>query len=473
MNIVFAEAVVTDLLEDINGNKLCHARVLTPNSNKYKVMNYLFENSTISYFLKIGDYLNYFVKNEAPLVFVTDWTDPTEMVGLRLESEGKVIDYPNLCFLAFNTDWDDIKKSGIEEIFAHEFSHLWLSLLSYDFGLSKSNKFHTCTAITDPFMAFSEGFAEHLEVVTKDLGHNMDWESTFWDYGYDVNAWLCLRDEQLRYYSVINNRFIYHTALPYSEDYDIYNHLHFAHITSSAFTPEKLKNGNQMMASEGVVASVFYQMYKHELFKNTFLEDRFYSQFGVNKNSLTPLINLYAKVLFIISKIDLRKPTLMTDFIRSYGEEFPNEKKDLHDVFLKVTHYSTVSPKATEDFGRLYRIGRRGEVNAFKDILKKTMDLKNALFERVLSGDLTLDYALAEELWIDSDEEITPIPWSPEKKVKYRFDINTATEIDLLSLDGMTFEHANNLIKKRDSRCGFRSVDEFYNLLKNLKDTNS
>lgn len=464
MNIVFAEALATDLLEDITGNKLCHARVLTPNSNKHKVMNHLFENTTISYFLKIGDYLNYFLKNETPLVFVTDWTDPTEMVGLRLESEGEVIDYPNLCFLAFNTDWDDIEKSGIEEIFAHEFSHLWLSLLGYDFDLSKSNKFHTCTALTDPFMAFSEGFAEHLEIVTKDLGHNMDWESTFWDYGYDVNAWLCLRDEQLRYYSVINNRFIYHTALPYSEDYDTYNHLHFAHITSSAFTPEKLKNGNQMMASEGVISSVFYQMYKHELFKNTFSDDKFYSQFGVNKNGLDPLINFYAKVLFIVSKIDLKKPTLMTDFIRSYGEEFANEKKELYDVFLKVTHYSTVSPTATEDFGKLYRIGRRGEVNAFKDILRKTMDLKKDLFERVLSCELSLDHSLAGELWIESDEDITPIPWSPEKKVKYRFDINTATEIDLLSLDGMTFEHANNLIKERDSQYGFRSVDEFYNL---------
>jgi len=207
-NIVFAEAVGTELVEDINGNKLCHARILSTDSNKYKVINQLFKDTTISYFLRIGDCLNYFLKNEMPLVFVTDWTDPTEMVGLRLESEGEVMDYPNLCFLAFNTDWDNIKRSGIEEIFAHEFSHLWLSLFGYDFKLSKSNKFHTCTAITDAFMAFSEGFAEHFEIVTKDLGDNLNWKNTFWDYGYDVNAWLCLRDEQLRYHAVINNRFI-------------------------------------------------------------------------------------------------------------------------------------------------------------------------------------------------------------------------------------------------------------------------
>lgn len=466
MKIIFAEAVSTELVEDINGNKLCYARVLSPNSNKYKIINQLFEDTSISYFLRIGNYLNYFLKNEMPLVFVTDWTDPREMVGLRLESEGEMNDYPNLCFLAFNTYWDDIKSSGIEKIFSHELSHLWLSLLGYDFDLSKSNKFHTCTAITDPFMAFSEGFAEHLEIVTKDLRNNFDWKSTFWDYGYDVDAWLCSRDKQLRYYASINNRFIYHTAFPYSEDYDTYNHLHFAHITSSAFTPEKLKNGNQMMASEGVISSVFYQMYQHELFKNTFLDDTFYSKFGVDKNDIDPLINLYLKVIFAISKINLRKPTLMTDFIRSYGEEFSNEKRELYDVFLKATHYSTVSSKANQVFGNLYRIGRRGEVNEFKDILINTREWKKELFERILSGELSLDHALAEELWINSDEYITPVPWDPEKKVKYRFEINTATEIDLLSLNGMTLGHAENLIKLRDSQGGFNSLDEFYNTLK-------
>lgn len=467
MKIIFAEALSTQLVEDINGNKLCHTKVLSPNSAKYNIINHLFESTTISYFLRIGDCLKYFLKNETPLIFVTDWTDPTEMIGLRLESEGKVVDYPNLCFLAFDTYWDDIKSSGIEDIFAHEFSHLWLNLLGYDFGLSQSNKFHTCTAITDPFMAFSEGFAEHLEIVTKDLGDKFDIKSIFWDYGYDVNAWLCLRDKQLRYYGVINNRFIYHTAFPYLQDNDTYNHLHLDHITSSAFTPEKLKSGNQMMASEGVVSSIFYQMYKHELFKNTFLDHTFYLQFGVDKNDLNPLMNLYIKILFAISKINLKKSTLMVDFIQSYGDEFHNEKNKLYEIFLQVTHYSTISPKSTEVFANLYRIGRRGEIEAFKEILLSTNEWKKDMFNRVLSGELPLNHALVSELWIDSDKDITPIPWEPKEKVKYHFDINTATEIDFLSLDKMTFEQAVELIKIRDSKSGFKSIHEFYNIWRN------
>ena len=33
----------------------------------------------------------------------------------------------------------------------------------------QSNRFHTSTAITDPFLAFLEGFAEHLEIVSWEL----------------------------------------------------------------------------------------------------------------------------------------------------------------------------------------------------------------------------------------------------------------------------------------------------------------
>lgn len=466
MKIVIAEALNNELVIDEKGNTLCYARALEKDANKYHVMMELLLNSSIiSYFLKIGEYLSFLLNNELPLVLVTDWTDPTEMVGLRLESDSKVNDYPNLCFLALYTNWDNIEDSGIKDIFAHEFSHLWLNLLGYSSNLSKSNKFHTCTAITDVFCAFSEGFAEHFEIITRDLSSNKT--NSFWDYGYDINAWISLRDRQLRYYGTINNRFVYHTALPYKEDYDTYNHLHFAHLTSSAFTPEKLKNGNQMMASEGVIASVFYQMYNNELLKNTFLNDSFYSQFGADKMNIDSNTNLYLKILYTISKIDLTKPTLMTDFIFTYGELFSNEKKEIYKVFLGVTHYSTISNKAIETFGRLYRIGRRGEVNTFKDTLREATELKETLYNEVLKGKLSLNYTLKEEIWIDSDEHITPVPWKPDEIIKYRFNINTATVIDFLALKGMTLTGAEKLVKIREANCGYRTLEEFYNILRN------
>jgi hypothetical protein len=60
-------------------------------------------------------------------------------------------------------------------------------------------------------------------------------------------------------------------------------------------------------------------------------------------------------------------------------------------------------------------------------------DLKKTLFESALNGVLPLDNTLSEELWIESDKYITPIP----------------------------------LLKLRDFRHGFSSLDGFYSLLKN------
>ena len=480
--IIIAEAISQEQVTDSAGNKLYVAKELSPTSPKHISITKILESSPVSYFLKVGQYLAHYLKIESPLVFVTDWSDPTELAGLRLETDSTTIDYPDLCFLAFHTNWDDIAASGIENIFAHEFSHMWLSWLRFDFKLSLSNKFHTSTAITDFYMAFSEGFAECLEIITKDLtGYKLE-DGELWDYGYDGNAWLCARDSQLRYHAVKNNRFIYQTALPYPEDFDTYVNLHIAHITSTAFTPERLKNGSQILASEGAVASIFYQIYAHELFKNTFEhknsvgdnlspteKNKFYSAFGIeNPQNLDPICNLLLKIVYALSKIDLTQPTLMTDFIRAYGECFPDEKAELYNVFTKTTHFATASNEAKNIFGEIYRIGRRGNISALQDIFKVRNELVVNLRARLLDGSLALNAAVYDEIWITGDKEIPPTPWQPNIKVPYRFNINTATVADLLSINGVSLDIAEKLVQLREEQGGFTSLADYEKLLQDL-----
>lgn len=468
MKIIVAEAITTEMIRDDSDNELCQARLLAENSEKSKIIRKLFLNESISAFLKITELLNHYLQNETPFIVVTDWTDPTEMVGLRLHENGKVNDYPHLCFLAFNTDWEDIDNSGIGEIFSHEISHLWLHLLGFDFSLSKSNKFHTCTAITDYFMAFSEGFAEHLEIVSKELSEAIDDNDSFWDSGYDLDTWLSRRDEQLRYHGVINNRFIYHTAYPYSEDWDNYNNLHLAHITSSAFTPEKVKSGSQMLSSEGVISSIFYQIYKRVIFKNSFADNDFYHRFGVDKKDVSPMQNLYLKILFVLSKIDLSNPFIMTNFIEKYAEIFPDEKEEIFHLFLEITNFATVSNESADKFGNLYRIGKRGEIESFKATLFQIRKWRKDILEKVINQKIKLNKTLQKEIWIDSDKKITSIPWQPQQKEEYRFNVNTATEIDLLSLFGITLSTAEKLCKKRESQGGFATNDDFFSLFERI-----
>ena len=470
MSYIIAETISRKPVLTAAGGRLYHAKALDPASPKHIAFMRMIEKHALSPFVKIGQHLAHFLKRDQPIVFVTDWEEHTELFGLRLETNGQTVDYPGLGFAAFYTDWGNLSSAA--DLFAHEFSHVWIHWLGMDWNLSLANKFHTSTSITDFYMAFAEGLAEWLEIVSKDLRGYKFKDGELWDYAYDGNALISQRDQQLRYHAVKNNRFIYHTAVPYPEDFsDTYANLHMAHITSTAFIPERIKNGSQILSSEGAVASIFFQIYAHEMFKNSYEDAEFYTAFGTAANELDPISNLILKILYALSKVDFKKPSLMTDFICSYGECFPAEKEELYNNFTRTTHFATVSPKARALFGEIYRVGRRGNTKEAVDlILNKRNPLVTDLRAKLLDGRLALDAAVYDEIWITGNKEIPPTPWEPEVTVPYRFNINTATSIDFMALDDVTLEIGEMLVKIREEQGEFSSIEDFWTL-KHFTDT--
>lgn len=470
MKIRLVEPISIETVTSESGSELYHVRPLGEGSAKYTALMKQLEQKSCTDFLLLGEWLLNYLRNskypslakqtmEQPLYLMTDFTDPRPLRGLRVEEEGGSIDYPDLYFLGFYTNWDNLEESGVAEIFGHEYAHLWFYLLNFDSQLMPSQMFHTSTAKTDVFTAFFEGFAEHLQIVAQEQAGIKRDDNELWDYALDINAWLSYRDKQLRHYAVINNRFIYQTALPGIEEFSCYADLHMAHITSSAFTPEKVKNGSQIIASEGAVAAVFYRIYTSKVFKNRYCSPEFYQPFGVVRQDVNPFQNLYLKVFYALSKTNLQSPRLFTDFIRSYGDCFPEEKEDILKLFLELTHYTTVSTDAASTFGKFYQIGRRGNIDLFRQGYKDTLAFKEKLLKDVMNG-LPLDGAIYPEIWVTGVEEIPPVPWEPEL-VPYRFDLNTATEIDLLALAGVDLSMAKKIVRFRESRGGFESLEDF------------
>lgn len=466
------------LVEPINleqvsadGRGMYHVRPILPGSPKEEALGKILQNKPCPDFLLLGQWLLNYLNNtdfpckardtlEGPLYLMTDFTDPRPLRGLRIEENGQSVDLPDLYFLGFYTDWDDLANSGVDKIFGHEYAHLWFYLLNFDPGKLPGSKFHTCTAVTDPYTAFFEGFAEHLQIVTEDLADTGDRSQELWDCAMGLKAWLCVRDEQLRRHAVKNNRFIYQTALPDPREYSSYADLHIAHITSSAFMPEKLKNGSQVAASEGAVAAIFYHIYASPFFKNQACPAEFYRWFGTKRADVNPIQNLYLKVFHALAKTDLGGPRPLTEFIRKYGECFPAEQDELYKLFLELTHYTTVSHQAAEIFGELYRIGRRGKIEEFKHAYKEAAAFKEELLAAVLAGDISLDAALYPAVWVRSSATIPPVPWEP-REVQYTFDINTASEVDLLALEGVDLKEAGTIITAREERQGFKTLEDF------------
>ncbi len=469
--MILAEALSTEPIRDSLGRELVHARALSPDSPKHRAMAGLLSKPPIPYFLALSEGLFRFLNpgKQIPLVFVTDWSDPSELIGLHLETDQGVLEDAELCFLGFYTDWDDLDSSGIVEIFAHELSHLWLSRMGFDFSLSPSNRFHTSTAITDAYMAFSEGFAEHFEMVTAELNGAAAECPDCYDHGFDLGAWLCARDKALRYHTVKNNRFLYHTAMPEREDFDCYQNLHMAHITSSAFMPERLKNGLQACSSEGLIASFFYRMYRSRALQGSQAPDEVYRGFGLERQGLSPLSNLYCKELCALSRIDLNKPSLFFDFVREYIRIFPGDKEEVLQIFAKVTNFVTVDDRAAGIFGELYRVGRRGNPTDVKAAYGQAKNLREACMERIRTDPGALNRAVYESVWVEGEKEICPVPWEPEHKERLKLDVNAATEVDFYALEGLSMEQCRALAALRESIHGFADRDAFIRALGEIR----
>lgn len=457
--IVYAEALSTEASYTSDGKPLYCARVLPNDSEKYIAIQKIMECEAISFSLALHQMLDHALGCEAPLVIVTDWTDPREAVGLRLENGQEVQEYPELCFLALETNWEDLRRSEIEEIFAHELSHLWMHRMGYRPALSQSNRFHTSTAITDPFLAFLEGFAEHLEIVSQELLGKR--KEGFFDNGYDLGAWLCSRDSALRVHGVKNNRFLYLTAVPEAEDFASYQQLHMAHITSSAFLPEHLKNGLQAVSSEGLIASFFYQMYRSADLKHSPAPAQVYHRFGCDADRLSPTANLYVKILWAMMQLDWCRETLFTDFVQNYLDAFEADRDILMDIFARVTNFVTVDPAAQQMFGEIYRVGRQGDMEKIVRLCKQAASQKEIWLTELQSGARRLDDAIYKSIWIEADKPVRPVPWDSEHSTRLKINVNAATDVDFFALDGLTFPQCQELVRIREQYGGFSGLDEF------------
>lgn len=162
-------------------------------------------------------------------------------------------------------------------------------------------------------------------------------------------------------------------------------------------------------------------------------------------------------------------PHPMIDFIRTYGEIFPEEKEKLYKLFLKLTHFTTVSEYAADRFGEHYLIGRIGNMEKFRESLVSLREFKEDTTKKVLDGKVELEEALYPQIYVENkDFQIPPCPWIPDNKVNYVFDLNTASIADMMSLTDMDYHHAKEIIKIREEQKGFSSFDGFIDSCGNI-----
>ena len=370
-----------------------------------------------------------------------------------------------------------VESGDFEEIFCHELGHLILRSLIGDLSHGPSRKMHQSMTVTDYPTAFDEGYAEHFQPLARDGTNNPALRKIQSGTGTtDLDLlWLSSLDTQLRTDGVKRNLFVHRKGPPLlneGQDTDLY-HVFLKEETSTQFLAGTLKNAQEMMSSEGVIATLFYRFVNRESLRDKYREPAFYNPFlessaggGADPQKvISPYENVNLKLFAAMRQIaplaaESSRP-LAIALIDAYAELFPEEAKTAYDLFLATTYGVTASQEAATAFERAAVEGQVGDIDSFRQDSRAAFSLLDKVTNRVAKGDLHLDANLGPELWLLNENfKIAPAVWERGRTVPLSINLNTASEAELMTLPGVAPELAARIVAGRHSRGYFHSLDE-------------
>jgi Helix-hairpin-helix motif len=359
---------------------------------------------------------------------------------------------------------------GCIDIFSHELGHLILQTLAGDFHEGPSRKMHQSMTVTDYPIAFDEGYAEHFEALTSDF-RTAKLPSTTIATDFD-HLWLSDADGQLRTDGVKRNLFIHRKPLPeiaFDNNPDLYR-LFLDAETLTAFLPTELKNGQQMMASEGVISTLFYRIVNDEQLRSHYREPSFYRPFLQGdatqpEKTISAYENINLKLFAAMAELRGLKSDQppMIRLVEHYARLFPDEARRIYRDFIATTWGATTSPQAASELVRLAADGARGDGTAFQR--DNTSALGSAIAE-VTDGKRALDGNLGPELWlVNSQFKIASSAWGTDRRLPLTINLNTATEPELMTIPGMDLVAARRIVQARGKQGFFRGIGDLNALL--------
>jgi hypothetical protein len=314
--------------------------------------------------------------------------------------------------------------------------HVFLRRLftSLPFGYSRTP--HMSLAITDYPTAFDEGFATHFQSLVRRLTRNTALRDE--DLGLTskpfVPYWLSNLDRAARTDGVRRNWFVQLQAPQGSAG---------SAEHSTLFDIERLKNGNQMLASEGVAATLFYRW------------------LAPGPGDERALLDRYGKMFDAFAALEKRKlgadAPLMVHLVDSYRSLFPQESERMLTILLDTTYGATADAGLTPTVESVAARGRSGDIETFVGELTISRKALVQLRESVLKDPAKAGAALGPNIWLLSDAPMG----GPDKNAKTAINLNTAERDELLKLPGLDAAAADKLLASRRRDGLFRDLDDF------------
>jgi hypothetical protein len=394
--------------------------------------------------------------------------------GLSLVGGDKTASFPELNFVDLVLDEDRLAEGGLS-IYSHELGHVMMSNVWKSFPESESVKQHVSMGITDFAMAFYEGWGEHFQRLALEAipAYRTDFEGSF-DYRVPtLNLWHSRIDEDLRVSGVLRNEYIWQKMAPAAgpDPRDLETSLLLEH-TFPVFDRLHLKNAQQMLSCEGVLATLFYRIATNPALGGRYADAAFYERFLLSpipaglkpQDIFSPYENVTLKVFWVWHRLNA-KGTLakspFVEFLEGWIQAFPEDKDVILGIFLSTTAGRTVSRDLGGAFERAAFSGTIGDYAKYRDSAGAFNKALAEAKSKVLSGETSVDACVGPEIWItNADFLIRTTLWNAEEKKPLRVNLNTCSTWDLMTFPGITREKADQIIAAREKAGYFRSLEE-------------
>lgn len=347
--------------------------------------------------------------------------------------EGRRERYVDAHYVDLVVDADSIRDGSFEEIFAHEMGHVFLRRVFPQLPPGWSRTPHHSFSVTDYPTAFDEGFATHMQALSRRFTRNEALRAQ--DMGLEekplLGYWLSNVDRRLRTDGVRRNLFVQaQLPLPGAGDAVLQQDL------GSLADAGRLKNGQQMLACEGVIATLFY---------------RWLAPGGGDDAAL---VARYTPLLEAAAALNRRKPAadspLLLDLVDSAAQLQPDQAARLIDLVLDTTYGATADRAAAQRAEAAALAGQLGDRQVFVPALKSARDALSSLRASALQSPARLRAALGPDIWLAAEGAGEPV----------LVNLNTAEAAHLQRL-GLDEAQAARVLAARREQGAFTGLADF------------
>jgi len=327
---------------------------------------------------------------------------------------------------------DAIDNDTLDLVIAHENAHaIMVDAMGKSFAEMKrpSTNGHDTPIITDLGMAYSEGWAEAFEAV----------------YG-PANPKLAEKDRKK--YNI--SEFLYSRQDPIRRDRYIWMHV-------GGKKTGEMKNGLQLMCTEGVIAGQLYDILTSRSINAAFEK--------------------------CVSTMLLAQPKSYPEFINAFVKIFPDDKKTVRRIVLEGMNYVPVSNDAHKLYQAYYQaklayVQKKMSKEEFTKARQAYISFKEDLFAKI-NDDTNIFANVGPEMWFSGkliiEEEVAPQKGffgkmfgnkAKPKEFPFNLDLNTIGRKTLARL-GCDEADADKIISARE-KTGFFTGDPLKVLAQHL-----